>query len=115
MVLPSNGGDDTKKEFVRQVRRRETDGGAQSAQKSCAGIGPRSKSLHVLMMKMLLSFAQSHRNIEGVLFDVRIAPADPPEVLEMQEQGSAYNAQAQAKGKGHGFGAPHVHVFEGLL
>ncbi|CAK0905960.1 unnamed protein product [Prorocentrum cordatum] len=64
---------------------------------------------------MLLSLAQSRRNIEGVLFDVLIVPAELPEALKMQEQGSAYNAQVQAKGKGRGLGAPHLFVFGGLL
>ncbi|CAK0813866.1 unnamed protein product [Prorocentrum cordatum] len=105
-------GDERKDTFKRQVRRRE---GRQPAPKSCAGAGANNKSLRALAMNMLLPLAQTRRSMEGVLFDVLIVPADPPDALKTEEHGAAYNDQVQSKGKGHGLGAPRLPAFGGLL
>ena len=116
LVLGGNAPplDEQQQRRDRRVRQRGADDNGAVA-KTSQGVPASSKALYTLMMKMLLSLAQSRRNIEGVLFDVLIVPQDLPEVLKMTEQGSLYNQEVQKRGKGHGLGAPHLWIFGALL
>ncbi|CAK0801431.1 unnamed protein product, partial [Prorocentrum cordatum] len=88
------GGDPVKPENSRISRRRVEDGEQPKIAKTAAGYNPANKSLMVLIMKMIMQLAQSRRTVEGILFDVIIAPQDMPEVTRMAEQGANYNEQA---------------------
>ena len=105
--VPAAGGEPAHKKVKdgKQSKRRELGGPASSD----AGL----KELLDLLTKQTLANTLRTRDLGSILLQVWILPANLPEILAMQEQGSIY--ASKTKGKAHELGPPHVYIEMGLV
>ena len=104
---PGAGGEPAHKKMKdgKQSKRRELGGPASSD----AGL----KELLDMLTKQTLANTLRTRDLGSILLQVWILPANLPEILAMQEQGSIY--ASKTKSKAHELGPPHVYIATGLV
>ena len=67
-----------------------------------------------LLTKQTLSNSHKLRDLNSIMIDVFLIPADMPEILSMQEQGSYHSAKAKGN-PAHELGPPHVYIAIGMI
>ena len=94
----------------------KTGEGGSSGKKKVDGIKKNDelKQPMTLVLKTQLRGEQRFREVEGVVFDTYVGPADSLFLNQLTQQTQSYSAKVKGN-KGHGFGPPHVYAFLGFL
>jgi len=68
-----------------------------------------------VIVKGILSCLQSSRELESIMIDVVILPAESPVVARMKHFTKQWSVKVKEAGQGHGLGPPHLSAWEGML
>ena len=118
-IVPAKGGPPSARKRRTNLAGEATEVGP-ATQEASAGLKKptfkdENKKLMSLMVKQLLKVSQQTRDIEGVVFETVIGPADSAAVKSALTQNTTYSEQTKVKGRGHGLGPPHHWTFGGFI